>query len=178
MPTPIPRPLVLSALLALLALVSTPTWTGCAKPPTPGPAFAAAPEPAPGLARIYVFRVDPQHSLSRVEIGLDGRKLGRLGNDEYITFELDPGPHRVEFRQRGLAFASWGWNHQHLDLRSGETIYIEISVRISAQPMPGSGQDLEIAGRGGGAASENVFIQQRSRDDAIRILADTTRRTE
>ena len=158
----------------VLVLIAASVFSGCATPPTPGPAFAAAPEPAPGHARIYLFRVDPQHSLSRVEIGLDDQKRGHLGNDEYVTFELDPGPHRLDFRQRGLAFASWGWNHQHLVARAGETIYLEISVRISAQPMPSSGGDLEIPGRSGGAASENVFIQRRAPADAIRILADTT----
>ena len=115
--------------------------------------------------------------MSRVEIGLDGHKRGHLGNDEYVTFEVDAGPHRLDFRQRGLAFASWGWNHQHLVAKSEETIYVEISVRISAQPMPSSGGDLEIPGRSGGAASENVFIQQRTRADAIEILADTTLHT-
>lgn len=172
MPTPILR---LSTLLVLIALAS---FSGCAKPPTPGPAFAAAPEPAPGHARIYIFRVDPQHSMSRVEIGLDGDKRGHLGNDEYVTFEVAPGPHRLDFRQRGLAFASWGWNHQHLVAKPGETVYLEISVRISAQPMPSSGGDLEIPGRSGGAASENVFIQQRTQADAIGILADTTLHTD
>lgn len=165
-------------LTAVLVLFVASTWAGCAQPPTPGPAFASAPEPAPGHARIYVFRVDHQHSLSRVEIGLDGQKRGHLGNDEYVTFELDPGPHRLDFRQRGLAFASWGWNHQHLVAQAGETIYLEISVRISAQPMPGNGRDLEIAGRAGGAASENVFVQHRTRADAIALLANTTLHSE
>ncbi|MFO0689392.1 MAG: hypothetical protein U0900_11850 [Myxococcota bacterium] len=177
MPTPILRR-PLRPLLCLLALIALASGGGCAKPPTPGPAFAPAPEPAPGHARLYIFRVDSQHSLSRVEIGLDGRPQGHIGNDEYVTFELPHGPHRVDFRQRGLAFASWGWNHQHLVAKSGETIFLEISIRISAQPMPGSGHELEIAGRSGGAASENVFIQQRSQEDAIRILADTNLHTE
>ncbi|MBY0401253.1 DUF2846 domain-containing protein [Myxococcota bacterium] len=172
MPTRSPR------LPALAVLIIASIWAGCARPPTPGPAFAPAPEPAPGHARIYLFRVDPQHSLSRIEIALDGHKRGHLGNDEYVTFEVGPGPHHLDFRQRGLAFASWGWNHQALIARAGETIFLEISVRISAQPMPGSSRDLEIAGRGGGAASENVFIQHRSREDAFALLANTTLHSE
>lgn len=164
--------------VALLALLLASICAGCATPPTPGPAFAAAPDPAPGHARIYLFRVDPQHSLSRVDIGIDGEQRGHLGNDEYVTFELAPGPHRLDFRQRGLAFASWGWNHQHLVARAGETIYLEISVRISAQPAPGDSRDLEIPGRSSGSASENVFVQHRSQADAIPLLADTTLRID
>ena len=93
-----------------------------------------------------------------------------------MTFEVDPGPHRLDFRQRGLAFASWGWNRQRIRADSGETIYLEISVRMSAQPMAGSGRDLQIAGRDLGAASENVFLQRRGESAAREALAGTTLR--
>jgi hypothetical protein len=165
----------LAALGLLAVLVGL---SACASTSTPGPSFAPAPEPAPGFARVYVFRVDPQHSLSTVEIALDGERPVRLSNGEYATFELPVGSHRIDFRQRGLAFASWGWNRQRLRARDGETTYLEISVRISAQPVAGSGRDMEIAGRDMGSASENVFIQHRSRSDALRALAATTLRTE
>lgn len=63
-------------------------------------------------------------------------------------------------------------------MRAGETVYLEISVRMSAQPMPGPGQDVEIQGRTSGSASENVFIQRRPAVDALPILANTTLRVE
>ena len=133
--------------LAVLALLSTCLLAACATAPPAGPPFTPAPEPGPGRARLYVFRIDPQHSLSKVEIAIDGQPEGRLRNGEYATFELAAGSHRLDFRQRGLAFASWGWNRQRIRADSGETIYLEISVRMSAQPMAGSGRDLQIAGR-------------------------------
>ena len=151
---------------------------GCAQTPNPGPAFEAAPVPAEGRSRLYVYRLDPQRSLSSVEIALDGRSVGELRHGEYATFDLTAAPHRVDFRQRGLAFVSWGWNRQTIRPKSGETIYLEVSVRMSERPMPDTGRDLEIGGRGGGATSENVFLQHRGAAEALDRLATTTLRVE
>lgn len=171
------RPHTLAVTLALLAALVFPS--ACATTPAPGPAFAAAPEPSPSHARLYIFRIDPQSSLSSVELALDEQKQGHLRNGEYATFELTAGSHRVGLRQRGLAFVSWGWNGEMLRAKAGETIYLEVSVRMSAQPIPpGTGRDLEIAGRGSGSASENVFLQHRTRAEALERLAGTTLRLE
>ena len=172
---PLALPAFLLALLAALALAS-----GCATTPSAGPAFAASPEPSPGHARLYVFRIDPQSSLSSVELAIDGQQRNHLRDGEYATFELAAGSHRVDLRQRGLAFVSWGWNGERIRMQPGETVYLEVSVRLSAQPMPGSGtgRDLEIAGRGSGAASENVFLQHRGKVEALDRLAGTTLRVE
>lgn len=161
-----------------LVLVLLAGWlvSACATAPPAGPPFAAAPEPGAGRARLYVFRIDPKPSLSTVELAIDERPEGRLRHGEYATFELDAGSHRLDVRQRGLAFASWGWNRQRIQARSGETVYLEISVRLSAQPVPGSGRDLEIGGRESGAASENVFLQHRTEAAAREALAGTTLR--
>lgn len=167
-----------------IALLSGGIGLACASAPPPGPLFSAAPEPAPGRARLYVYRVDPQPSLSTVEFEIDGRSKGRLGHGEYTTFEIPAGSHRIDFRQRGLAFASWGWNRHAIRAGSGETIYLEVSVRLHAQPhapsssqtVQGSGRDLEIAGRESGAASENVFLQRQTESDARAALAGTTLR--
>jgi hypothetical protein len=163
---------------ARLAFIYLSGWLilACATPPPPGPPFVAAPEPDAGRARLYLFRVDPRPTLSTVEIAIDERREIQLRHGEYATFELEAGSHRLDFRQRGLAFASWGWNRQRIQPRSGETIYLEISVRLSAQPVPGSGRDLEIGGRESGAASENVFIQHRTEAAARQALAGTTLR--
>ncbi|MEZ4332030.1 MAG: DUF2846 domain-containing protein [Myxococcota bacterium] len=168
-----------AALAALaLGILALGLLAGCASDPATGPAFVAATQPPEGHARVFVFRIDPQHSLSNVDLALDERDAGRLRNREYVAFDLLPGIHRLDFRQRGLAFASWGWNRQQLRLHAGETVYLEISVRMSAQPLPGAGQDLEIQGRTSGSASENVFIQRRTEVDALPILADTTLRVD
>lgn len=179
-----PHPLRVAA-LAVAVLVVGGFGLACATRPPPGPPFAAAPAPALGRARLYVYRVDPQPSLSTVELSIDGRARGRLGHGEYTTFEVSAGSHRLDLRQRGLAFASWGWNRQPIRAGSGETIYLEVSVRLHAQPsgqnapqsVQGSGRDLEIGGRPSGAASENVFLQHRAESDALSALAGTTLRT-
>jgi hypothetical protein len=169
----------LAALGAFLGSVGLGTLLGaCAQTSNPGPAFAAAPGPAEGRSRLYIYRLDPQHSMSSVQIALDGRSVGDLHHGEYATFDLAAGPHRVDFRQRGLAFVSWGWNRQTIRPKSGETIYLEVSVRMSERPMPETGHDLEIGGRGGGAASENVFLQHRGAAEALDRLAGTTLRVE
>ncbi len=174
---PMPRrPSRKAAWLHILAAVVS--LSACATTPTPGPAFTPAPEPSPGRARLYVFRIDPQPSLSTVELAIDEQSEGQLRHGEYATFELAAGSHRIDLRQRGLAFLSWGWNGEQLRARAGETFYLEVSVRISAQPMPGSGRDLEIAGRDGGAASENVFLQHRGKAQALELLSAATLRIE
>ena len=180
---PVPtRPRALTtALVPLVALLMLATFVGlsaCATDPVAGPAFAAAPEPSPGRTRLYVFRIDPHPSLSTVELAIDRQSEGNLRHGEYATFELAAGIHRLDLRQRGLAFVSWGWNGEQLRAQTGETIYLEVSVRMSAQPMPGTGREMEIAGRGSGAASENVFLQHRSRAEALERLSGTTLRVE
>jgi hypothetical protein len=162
----------------LHTLAAFVSLSACATTGAPGPTFTAAPEPSPGRARLYVFRIDPQPSLSTVELAIDEKAEGHLRHGEYATFELAAGSHRIDLRQRGLAFLSWGWNGQQLRARAGETIYLEVSVRISAQPLPGSGRDLEIAGRDGGAASENVFLQHRGKAQALERLSAATLRIE
>lgn len=166
----------LVARLALVLLLAAGLAPACASAPPAGPPFAAAPGPGAGRARLYVFRIDPQPSYATVELAIDGQPEGRLRHGEYATFELAAGIHRLDFRQRGLAFSSWGWNRQRLQARSGETIYLEISVRLAARPVPGSGRDLEIGGRESGAASENVFLRHRTEADARAALAGTTLR--
>lgn len=162
------------ALLAALVVASA-----CASSPSAGPAFAPSPEPSPGHARLYVFRIDPQSSLSTVELAIDGQQRNHLRDGEYATFELAAGTHKVDLRQRGLAFVSWGWNGERVRMREGETVYLEVSVRMSAQPLPpGTGRELEIPGRDSGAASENVFLQHRGKTEALDRLAGTTLRVE
>lgn len=166
------------ALLLLTGLLATGLFA-CAAAPAPGPAFTPAAPPAPGHARIYLYRIDPHRSLSTVELALDGRERGALRAGEYATFELAAGAHALALRQRGFGFTSWGWNRMALRLEPGETVYIEVSVRVAEQSSPaGSGRDLEIAGRDRGAAQENVFVQRRSESQGRERIAASTRRGE
>ena len=145
----------------------------CAKPPA-GPPFELAPPPAENRARIYLFRSDPRPSRSTVRVTIDGREFGTFRNAEYETLELAPGSHQLRAGMRSLAFVAWGSNEQRLRLRPGETIFVQLSVRLTERPQPG-GRELEIPGRTSGAASENVFLQIRPEQAALEQLRATTR---
>ncbi len=146
----------------------------CTKPAT-GPAFTAAEPPANDRARLYLYRVDPQGSLSRVRISLNGREIGDLRDHEYETLELAAGSHRLRAGLRGFGFVAWGWNEQPIRLEPGETAFVELSVRLAEHTTP-SARELEIGGRPEASASENVFIRRPGRVDAIESLETTTRR--
>jgi len=148
---------------------------GCAGAPT-GPPFQN-PEPPPDhRARLVLYRTDQQGSLASVKITIDGRELGRFRNQEYETMLLTPGTHILRAGLRGFGLLAWGWNSHRFRLNPGETTYLEISVRLAARDAPDT-RELDIAGRGSGAASENVFIVPKPAQEALAELATTTRRS-
>jgi len=155
----------------LLACASTPA----------GPPFRPESPPPPHRGRIYVYRADDQVSLARVRVDLDGREVGRLAHGEYETVEVSAGPHRLRAGLRGALLLAWGWNEHPLRLAPGETAYFRISVRLSehtAPPSAAGSSSLDIAGRGQGVASENVFIELRPEFAALEELRFATRRVE
>ncbi len=147
---------------------------GCAPRPT-GPPFAEPPAPSPDRARITVYRLDPRASVSPVRLHVDGAPVGVLQHGEYDTLELAPGMHEIEAGVRSVAWVAWGWNDLGLHVGPGETAYLKISVRLTERSQP-AGRALEIAGRPGGAVSENVYLQPMGTGEARRELAGTTRR--
>ena len=149
---------------------------GCSGNAPVGPAFERAATPATHRARLYVYRADPRASLSRIRLEFDGREVGALGNREYETIEVAPGPHRLRAGLRGAAFLAWGWNEQPIRLTPGETVYVRLTVRLSDHAAPQTGRAVDIAGRTSGVASENVFIERVGEARALEELADTTRR--
>ena len=158
---------------AALVLAFIATLTSCASAPT-GPAFIPASDPASHRGRIYVYREDARSSLSALKVSVGGRHLGTLRDGEYETLELPAGGHELRVGLRSLALVAWGWNEQRISLDPGATLYLQLSVRLTSHPNPG-GRSLEIAGRAGGAASENVFIQHQGEAAALRALSLTTR---
>lgn len=147
----------------------------CAKPPA-GPAFTRAADPPEHRGRLYLYRTDERPSASRVRIEIDGLEIGTFRDREYETLELAAGTHHVRAGMRSLALVAWGWNDQRIRLKPGETIFVEISVRLTARETPG-GRSLEIAGRPEASASENVYLQQRAASVALPRLGGTTRLT-
>lgn len=146
--------------------------TACTRAPL-GPPFEAAATPE-HRARLYVYRADVRGSLATVHVTLDGRPVGRFRNHEYETLELTAGSHKLHATLRGLGLTAWGWNDYQILLEPGQTLYLELSVRLTARAAP-EASGLEIAGRTSGAASENVFIVPRSAKDALPDLRATTR---
>ena len=158
---------VATAIASVLAIL-----VACASRP-PGPPFSPAPDPATDRARIYVYRLDPRASVSPVRLEIDGTPIGTLRDGEYATLDLAPGFHRLEAGVRSVAFVAWGWNDLRLHVAAGETAYLKISVRLAERAQP-AGRALEIAGRPGGAISENVYLQPLGEAEALRDLAGTT----
>ncbi len=156
-------------LVALLLL-----WlSACASAPL-GPPFERAPFPPESRARLYLFRVDDRPSLSTVRVTLDGREIGSFRNREYETLELSAGSHHLRAGMRSIALVAWGWNEQRIRFSPGETLFVQLSVRLTEREQPAAA-GLEIAGRGSGAASENVYIQIQPERDALAMIEGTTR---
>lgn len=161
-------------LLAIaLGAVALAVASGCAQTPL-GPAFSAAPAPVEPRARIYIYRAEGPGSFSKVHVTLDGREVGHFRSSEYETLEVASGSHHLRAGLRNLALVAWGWNDQRLHLDPAETLYVELSVRLTEREAPVAA-GLEIAGRGSGAASENVYLQIKPAAEALEALSTMTR---
>jgi hypothetical protein len=165
------RPLTGLGLCIVTALAFT--TLGCARAPA-GPAFEAAIAPPPHRGRLYLYRADSRNSFSRVRVTVGGLQVGRFRDAEYETLELPAGLHKIRAGLRSLAGVAWGWNEQVIHLKPGESAFVEISVRLTERPQTG-GRSLDIAGRTGGVASENVYLQRRSEKEALARIQLTTR---
>jgi hypothetical protein len=148
---------------------------GCAQAPL-GPPFRAEPEPVAPRARLYLYRPEGRSDFSRVRVTVDGLEIGEFRSGEYDTLELSSGSHHLRAGVRNVAFVAWGWNDQRLRFDPGETLYVEVSVRLTERAQPAAA-GLEIAGRTGGVVSENVYLQLKPEAEALEALRAMTRRT-
>jgi len=160
----------------LLLLLAAAIGSGC-KTDASGPAFSPAPEPSPDRGRVYIYRADSRGSRSSIRVTLNGREVGRFQNGQYETLEVSPGPMRLRASMRGLGWVTWGWNDFAFRVRHGETVFVELSVRLEGQmdPVQSGPRDIEIAGRPTGHANDNVFILRRSYADAMPRLRLSSR---
>lgn len=159
-----------------LALLLAGLGSGCARTPQ-GPAFEWAPPPPGHRGRVYIYRVDPRATLSTVRVEIDGREVGDFLPGEYETLELAAGSHRLAAGMRGFALLSWGWNEHRFSLEPGQTLFLQISVRLDRKDEsnlpPPSG--LEIGGRPEAQARQNVFILTVPRAEAHEVLPSMKR---
>ena len=160
----------ITGLLSVLILVGA---VGCLHDATVGPLYSDAPTPPPGSARVFLYRIDPHHSYSIVEIRFDKDSPLQILDEEYITLELSEGTHEIDFRlRRRFGWPSGTWRNQRIRARNGETIYFEIAVGMTEGPTPGI-RNLEIAGRPTGTAGETVTIRARDESEALDLIRMT-----
>lgn len=166
-----PRPRL--SLLASWSVLAFAGVLGCMHDPTIGPLFTARPAPEPGLTRIYLYRFDPRHSYSTVEIRFDEGEPLQILDEEYITVELEEGVHEIQFRLRRRFWGpSWSWRTQRIRAQSGEVIYFEIAVAITGSTTPTS-REMQIAGRPVGTAGESVSIEMKRASEAVERIRMT-----
>lgn len=84
---------VVAGLLLALALLS-----GCASVPMASPekdAAAKALKVAPGKSVIYVYRNESFGAAVKMDVDLDGRRMGATVADTYLFAEVEPGMHKI-----------------------------------------------------------------------------------
>ena len=66
--------------------------------------FAA---PADDRSTVYIYRTgNPLGGALLTDLWLDGQIAGSLGPREFLTFDVEPGPHSVSLRHAGVAEAT------------------------------------------------------------------------
>lgn len=170
------RPLVrsLGAQLPYIAYVAVVAIfligsTGCVHDSTIGPLFAEAPAPDAKTARVYLYRIDPHHSYSMVEIELDHERTIQLLDEEYVDLDLDEGEHEFEFRlRRRFGFPGSRQQKQRIRVKGGETTYLEIAVSVTDRgTVSANSREGDIAGRNpSGSAGEVVSMRVKDAREA------------
>ena len=82
-----------------MLVLATVTGAGCVSVPSAPPelqAVALTFKPAPGMARIYVYRAGGAFGgASKLSVAIDSQIVGRTAAGTYLMVELQPGHHRV-----------------------------------------------------------------------------------
>src|SRR6056297_3543075 len=108
------------AVVAIAMIALGAAMSGCIHDPTVGPLFEPAAEAPTGFARVYLYRIDPHHSYSLVEVRFDDQEALHLLDEEYITVQLEEGTHEVAFRLRRRFGWPWPtWRTQRIRAKSG-----------------------------------------------------------
>jgi hypothetical protein len=85
-------------LSAFLLVVAVALVSGCASVPMADPAADTAAKsfsPPPGKAGVYIFRNESMGAAVKMDVFLDGRKLGESAAKTYFYVPVDPGSHEV-----------------------------------------------------------------------------------
>jgi len=111
----------------LVALVAA-LCSACARAPEPGPGFSGLLAPEPHRNLLYVYRQDRLASHGAAVLEIDGERVGKLGNGQYLWFELAPGSHELKMRWGGSLPWAAGWNTLPLQLGAGTTRFLRLEV--------------------------------------------------
>ena len=130
-----------------------------------GPIFRRAPAPDGDRALLYVYRADEVRSGGAIELFLDGRRVGRLGNEEYLWFHLNPGIHQLRTVYVARWIGSGGWNRVRVEADVGGRYFLKIwSDYIAVERAPDRAQDM---------VSVNAFASLQPEKSAVEELALT-----
>ena len=140
---------------------------GCIHDATVGPLFARSPTPDANISRVYVYRIDPHHSYSMVEIELDHERTIHLLDEEYLGLDLEAGVHEFSFRfRRRFGLPGSSWQTQRIRAKGGETNYFEIAVSVTDRGTMAA-RESDIAGRNpSGTAGEVVSMRAKNEREA------------
>jgi len=116
--------IVFFALLLIAALLAL---SGCAAPDhTDRPDFVSSQAPAPGLARMYIFRPaftdQPFYSHAPV-LRANGQPLAAFPTGKYISVQLQPGLHAFTLEPGAGGSALWRASFR-VKAEAGQTLYL------------------------------------------------------
>lgn len=141
-----PRWMILAAVAGILA--------SCATTSASGPKFdpAALGPPAPGQARLYVYRdkvfyLAQAPTVAQADITVDGRSVGRLANGGFLTADLPVGPHVV------AAASGADRTSRYIEIGPG-AVYVEVFDKTrmeGARALPAAAAGGLVGGAVGGA---------------------------
>jgi hypothetical protein len=163
-------PMQRAIILIMLCLLAVPI--ACTTDKRTGPPFQALTEPSPGDTLTYIFRTDSLKGIGASDVKLDGEKLGKMKNGEFLAFLLDPGPHELRVRLRWLNLIPRSWTRLAFEARPGETLFLR--TWAAYEHVPGMG-DLNAPGRANENAAVVIFAAPWTRDEAMIELGQTRR---
>jgi hypothetical protein len=136
--------------------------TGCQTGAPDGPLFAAATDPGPADALVYIYRTEPLRGVSGVDLELDAQNLGEVQNGEYLSMLVDPGRHVLGARLRWLGIVPRAWNRLEFVAEPGQTVYLR--VWAGYQTHPDHPQGARESSGGAPTGSVAVFLSEQKAD--------------
>lgn len=166
------RHLTASALLALIIL--SLLHSGCAPTAPTGASFKPLAAPDSQDTLIYIYRDDSLRGVDGVDIELDGEKLGRLLNGEFLAFLVNPGQHELKARMKWLQVIPRSWNSLDFTSRAGQTLYLRVWAAYETTPTRGT-EAANPASSAGGNGQVGLFLGIQKPDMGLQELKATRR---